>query len=92
MWAAAAAAVRPGPVRKPTASMRGRVPTTLAGLAAAMEKVRAAAGTPSLRRLADSSEAAGRLRRGVRRPERIPLARCSPPARGSWPDPGPGPH
>ncbi|MEU1458371.1 hypothetical protein [Streptomyces avermitilis] len=65
MWAAAAAAVRPEPVRKPAAYVPGRGITTLAGLAAAMEKVRAAAGGPNLRRLADSPEAAGRLSRSA---------------------------
>lgn len=65
VWAAAAAAVRPEPVRKPAAYVPGRGITTQAGLAAAMEKVRAAAGGPSLRRLADSPEAAGRLSRSA---------------------------
>ncbi|MFI8834885.1 hypothetical protein ACIGPN_28215 [Streptomyces afghaniensis] len=65
VWAAAAAAVRPEPVRKPSAYVPGRGITTQAGLAAAMEKVRAAAGGPSLRRLADSPEAAGRLSRSA---------------------------
>ncbi|WP_324790412.1 hypothetical protein [Streptomyces sp. H51] len=65
VWAAAASAVRPGPVRKPSAYVPGRDITTLAGLAAAMEKVRAAAGGPSLRRLVDSPEAAGRLSRSA---------------------------
>ncbi|WP_225628224.1 hypothetical protein [Streptomyces werraensis] len=54
VWAAAAAAVRPEPVRKPSAYVPGRDITTRAGLAAAMQKVRAAAGGPSLRQLADS--------------------------------------
>ncbi|MGC0379625.1 hypothetical protein RKD28_007141 [Streptomyces sp. SAI-229] len=65
VWAAAASAVRPEPVRKPAAYVPGRGITTLAGLAVAMEKVRAAAGGPSLRRLADSPEAAGRLSRSA---------------------------
>ncbi|MEU9985180.1 hypothetical protein [Streptomyces sp. NPDC050856] len=65
VWAAAAAAVRPEPVRKPAAYVPGRGITTLVGLAAAMEKVRVAAGGPSLRRLADSPEAAGRASRSA---------------------------
>lgn len=64
-WSAAAAAVRPEPVRRPAAYVPGRGITTLAGLAAAMDRVRAAAGGPSLRRLADSPEAAGRLSRSA---------------------------
>jgi hypothetical protein len=65
VWAAAAAAVRPEPVRKPSAYVPGRGITTHAGLAAAMEKVRVAAGGPSLRQLADSPEAAGRISRSA---------------------------
>ncbi|NEE23039.1 hypothetical protein G3M58_93395, partial [Streptomyces sp. SID7499] len=65
VWAAAAAAVRPEPVRTPSAYVPGRGITTLVGLAAAMEKVRVAAGEPSLRRLADSPEAAGRISRSA---------------------------
>ncbi|MFF9206605.1 hypothetical protein ACF1AE_33450 [Streptomyces sp. NPDC014986] len=42
VWAVAAAAVRPEPVRKPAGYVPGRGITTLAGLAAAVEKVRAA--------------------------------------------------
>ncbi|MFJ8187906.1 hypothetical protein [Streptomyces sp. NPDC096105] len=52
-------------MRKPAAYVPGRGITTLAGVAAAMGKVRAAAGKPSLRRLADSPEAAGRLSRSA---------------------------
>ncbi|MFI2415733.1 hypothetical protein [Streptomyces sp. NPDC018947] len=65
VWAAAAAAVRPEPVRKPSAYVPGRGITTQAGLAAAMEKVRAAAVGPSLHQLADSPEAAGRISRSA---------------------------
>lgn len=65
VWAAAAAAVRPGPVRKPAAYAPGHQITTRAGLATAMEKVRAAAGRPSLRQLAGSPEAAGRISRSA---------------------------
>ncbi|WP_030382652.1 MULTISPECIES: hypothetical protein [unclassified Streptomyces] len=65
VWAAAAAAVRPKPVRKPSAYVPGSDITTLTGLAAAMQKVRAAAGGPSLRRLVDSPDAGGRLSRGA---------------------------
>ncbi|ELP69694.1 hypothetical protein STRTUCAR8_00064 [Streptomyces turgidiscabies Car8] len=65
VWAAASAAVRPAPVRKPAAYVPGHGITTRAGLAAAMEKVRAAAGGPSLRRLAGSPEAAGRISRSA---------------------------
>ena len=65
VWAAAAAAVRPALARKEAAYVPGRGITTRAGLAAAMEKVRAAAGGPSLRRLADSPEAAGRISRSA---------------------------
>lgn len=65
VWAAAAAAVRPGPVRKPAAYVPGHQITTRAGLATAMEKVRAAAGRPSLRQLAGSPEAAGRISRSA---------------------------
>ncbi|WP_155057601.1 hypothetical protein [Streptomyces blattellae] len=62
---AAAAAVHPVPVRRPTAYVPGRQITTRAGLATAMEKIRAAAGGPSLRRLADSPAAAGRISRSA---------------------------
>ncbi|MBJ6636735.1 hypothetical protein [Streptomyces sp. I5] len=65
VWAPAAAAVRPEPMRKPAAYVPGRGITTQAGLAAAVEKVRVAAGGPSLRRLADSPEVAGRLSRSA---------------------------
>ncbi|MYZ41125.1 hypothetical protein, partial [Streptomyces sp. SID4917] len=47
LWAVAEAAVRPKPVGKPTAYVPGHQITTRAGLARAMEKVRAAAGGPS---------------------------------------------
>ncbi|MFL4910618.1 hypothetical protein ACJ6WF_47885 [Streptomyces sp. MMS24-I2-30] len=63
MWAATA--VRPGPVRKPAAYVPGRGITTRAGLASAMEKVRAAAGGPSLRQLTGSPAAAGRVSRSA---------------------------
>ncbi|MFM9462607.1 hypothetical protein ACKI1K_07110 [Streptomyces scabiei] len=63
--AAAEAAVRPKPVRKPAAYVPGRQITTQAGLARAMEKVRAAAGGPSLRQLAASPAAAGLLSRSA---------------------------
>lgn len=65
VWAAASAAVRPVPVRKPAAYVPSRQISTRTGLAAAMEKVRAAAGGPSLRRLAGSPEAAGRISRSA---------------------------
>ncbi|MER6562753.1 hypothetical protein ABT300_34485 [Streptomyces sp. NPDC001027] len=67
LWAAAgaAAAVRPAPARKPAAYVPGCGITTRAGLAAAMEKVRTAAGGPSLRQLAGSPEAAGRFSRSA---------------------------
>ncbi|WP_331726487.1 hypothetical protein [Streptomyces sp. NBC_00280] len=65
VWAAASAVVRPGPVRRPTAYVPGRQITTRAGLATAMEKVRAAAGRPSLRQLTGSPEAAGRISRSA---------------------------
>ncbi|MEH0656011.1 hypothetical protein QA995_42560 [Streptomyces scabiei] len=65
LWAAAEAAVRPKPVGKPTAYVPGHQITTRAGLARAMEKVRAAAGGPSLRQLAASPEAAGRTSRSA---------------------------
>lgn len=54
VWAAVEAAMRPRPVRKPAGYVPGRQITTGAGLAGAMEKVRAAADGPSLRRLAAS--------------------------------------
>ncbi|MFF1285622.1 hypothetical protein ACFVY4_33665 [Streptomyces sp. NPDC058299] len=63
--AAAEAAVRPKPVRKPAAYVPERQITTRAGLARAMEKVRAAAGGPSLRQLAASPAAAGLLSRSA---------------------------
>jgi hypothetical protein len=65
LWSAAEAAVRPGPVRKPPVYVPGRQITTRAGLARAMEKVRAAAGGPSLRQLAASPAAAGLLSRSA---------------------------
>ena len=65
VWAAAEAAVRPRPVGKPAAYVPGRQITTRAGLASAMEKVRAAAGGPSLRQLAASPAAAGRISRSA---------------------------
>jgi hypothetical protein len=65
VWAAAEAAVRPKPVRKPAAYVPGRQITTQAGLAGAMEKVRAAAGGPSLRQLAASPAAAGLISRSA---------------------------
>jgi hypothetical protein len=61
VWAAAEAAVRPRPVRKPAGYVPGRQITTGAGLAGAMEKVRAAAEGPSLRRLAASPAPGPRL-------------------------------
>ncbi|MEV8544413.1 hypothetical protein [Streptomyces sp. NPDC051572] len=65
MWAAAAGAVLRGPVRTPAAYVPGRQITTRTGLATAMEKVRAAVGCPSLRQLAGSPEAAGRISRSA---------------------------
>ncbi|MFE9679121.1 hypothetical protein ACFYO5_34245 [Streptomyces sp. NPDC006259] len=65
LWAAAEAAVRPKPAGKPAAYVPGRQITTRAGLARAMEKVRAAAGGPSLRQLAASPAAAGLLSRSA---------------------------
>ncbi|MDX3801079.1 hypothetical protein [Streptomyces sp. AK04-3B] len=65
LWAAAEAAVRPRPVGKPAAYVPGRQITTQAGLVRAMEKVRAAAGGPSLRQLAASPAAAGLLSRSA---------------------------
>ncbi|MET7604948.1 hypothetical protein ABZS96_20955 [Streptomyces avermitilis] len=65
VWAAAEAAVRPRPVRKPAAYVPGRQITTRAGLTRAMEKVRVAAGGPSLRQLAASPAAAGLLSRST---------------------------
>lgn len=82
VWAAAAAAARPAPVRKPAAYVPGRGITIRAGLATAMEKVRAADGGPSLRRLAASPQRAA--------PARRPPVRYSPHARGSWPGLCPG--
>ncbi|MFB0620275.1 hypothetical protein [Streptomyces sp. AGS-58] len=63
--AAAEAAVRPRPVGKPAAYVPGYQITTRAGLARAMEKVRAVAGGPSLRQLAASPAAAGLLSRSA---------------------------
>ncbi|MGW3311468.1 hypothetical protein ACWDG9_33350 [Streptomyces sp. NPDC001073] len=65
VWAAAAAALRPAPVHTPAAYTPSRRISTRAGLATAMEKVRAAAGGPSLRQLAGSPQAAGRLSRSA---------------------------
>lgn len=69
VWAAAEAAVRPRPAQAPARAPAVYVPgdkiTTRAGLARALEKVRASAGNPSLRRLARSPEAAGRLSRSA---------------------------
>ncbi|GKQ35682.1 hypothetical protein ALMP_22250 [Streptomyces sp. A012304] len=65
VWAAAEAAVRLGPVRKPVGYVPGRQITTRAGLAGAMEKVRAAAGGPSLRQLAASPAAGGLISRSA---------------------------
>ncbi|GHE72142.1 MULTISPECIES: hypothetical protein [Streptomyces] len=65
VWAVAAAAVHPAPVRRPVTYVPGRGITTLAGLARAMMRVRAKADGPSLRRLAGSPEAAGRISRSA---------------------------
>lgn len=64
MWAAAAAAVHPEPAKAADAYVPGRI-STQDGLAAAMEKVRAADGGRSLRDLAASPQAAGRLSRSA---------------------------
>jgi hypothetical protein len=63
--AAAATAGRPRPAWEPASYVPGRGITTLAGLAAATKKVRAAAGGPSLRQPADSPQAASRLSRSA---------------------------
>jgi hypothetical protein len=65
LWAAAEAAVRPRPARAPAAYVPGAGITTRAGLVRAMERVRASAGGPSLRQLAASPEAAGRISRSA---------------------------
>lgn len=65
VWAAAEAAVRPRAVRAPAAYVPGGGITTRAGLVRALERVRASAGAPSLRQLAGSPQAAGRLSRST---------------------------
>jgi hypothetical protein len=65
LWQHAAAASRPAPARTPRVSARFSQVTTAAGLRAAMERLRAAAGNPSLRTLAAAPEAGGHLSRSA---------------------------